>query len=93
MGYYPDGIRPASTPVNKPVWTMLQGDSWNSANQTTDINDTASGLVWKHLPRYGGSEPSSLFGGVLSAGGYVFLKYGSPVNKGAPDPELSLIHI
>ena len=87
LGYYPDGIRPASTPVNKPVWTMLQGDSWNSANQTTDINDTASGLVWKHLPRYGGSEPSSLFGGVLSAGGYVFLKYGSPVNKGAPDPE------
>ncbi len=77
LGYYPDGIVPASNPDHKSVWTALQGDSWNSANQTTDITTDKSGRAWRYVPTYGGDKPSSLYGGVLSAGGYVFLKYGS----------------
>ncbi len=77
VGYYPDGLLPASTPDNKTVWTALQGDSWNSANITTDTTTDKSGKAWSHVPTYNGSEPSSVYGGVLVAGGYVFIKYGT----------------
>ena len=86
LGYYPNGIVPTSTPDHKSVWTALQGDSWNSANQTTDLNTEDSGRAWRYLPTYNGNSPSSLYGGLLAAGGYVFLKYGSTAkttNEGA----------
>ncbi len=81
LAYYPDGILPASTPNHKTVWTAIQGDSWNSANITTSTEDAKGGKIWEYKPKYEGDLPSSLYGGILSAGGYVFLKYGTYSTK------------
>lgn len=78
MGFYPDGLIPVETPDYKSSWTSIQGDSWNSAEQTTMIETEKTGRSWKVVPRYGGPDPSSLYGGVLVARDLVIAKFGSP---------------
>ena len=79
LAYYPDGIIPVNTPEYKSSWTTLQGDSWNSANQTTTLTDQ-TGEVWDYVPKYG-PEPSGLYGGILTARDYVILKLGNSSGK------------
>ncbi|MBO4736049.1 MAG: PQQ-binding-like beta-propeller repeat protein, partial [Paludibacteraceae bacterium] len=75
LAYYPEGIIPVNTPYNKSSWTAIQGNSWNSANQTTTLSDQ-TGEVWSIVPKYG-PESSGLYGGILTARDYVILKYGN----------------
>ena len=75
LAFYPAGIVPVNTPDNKSSWVSLQGDSWNSANQTTDLTDE-TGEVWSFVPKYG-PESSGLYGGVITARDYVILKLGN----------------
>ena len=75
FAFYPEGIVPVNTPDNTSSWVMLQGDSWNSANQTTTLTEE-TGEAWKFVPRYG-PESSGLYGGVLIARDYVILKLGN----------------
>ena len=78
VAFYPEGIIPVETPEYDSSWTALQGDSWNSANQITNYTSEQTGEIWSVLPKYGGPDPSSLYGGVLVAREYVLLKFGSP---------------
>ncbi len=75
FAFYPAGIVPVNTPDNKSSWVALQGDSWNSANQTTALTDE-TGEAWKFIPKYG-PESSGLYGGVITARDYVILKLGN----------------
>ena len=76
LAFYPEGILPVCTPDNKSSMTALQKDSWNSANQTTNLSEE-TGEAWSIVPKRG-LEPSGLYGGVLTARDYVILKYGEP---------------
>jgi iron complex transport system permease protein len=77
IAYYPDGIIPVETPEYKSSWTAIQGDSWNSANQTADVETSESGIVWSIMPKYNGPDPSGLYGGVLAVRGDAILKFGN----------------
>jgi iron complex transport system permease protein len=77
VAYYPEGIIPVETPEYNSSWTTIQGDSWNSANQTTTIESEQTGEVWKYVPAYGGEDPNGLYGGALVAREYAILKFGN----------------
>ncbi|MDR3283013.1 MAG: iron chelate uptake ABC transporter family permease subunit [Candidatus Methanoplasma sp.] len=38
LGFYPDGILPSETPDYRSAWTMVLGDSANSASQTSELD-------------------------------------------------------
>ncbi len=76
MAYYPDGLVPVETPDQRSSWTSIQGDSWNSAQQTAEVVTDKTGKVWEYIPVYGGDDPLAAFGGVLSARGEAMVKYG-----------------
>lgn len=75
-GYYPAGIVPVETPEYKSSWTQHQGDAASSSTQTAVI-DEQKGQIWKHIPTYGGEEPSCVYGGSLVARDNLIVKYGS----------------
>ena len=77
LGFYPDGLIPVETPDHKSSWTAIEGDSWNSANQITIYETEKTGKSWEVMPKYGGADPSSLYGGVLVTRDIVIAKFGS----------------
>ena len=76
LGYYPEGIVPVETPDYKASWTTHQGDAESSSTQTAEISEEI-GMIWKHTPRYGGSDPSSVYGGSLVVRDNLLVKYGT----------------
>ncbi len=77
IAYYPEGLIPVVTPEHKSSWTSIEGDSWNSAMQLTEIDTEKTGKSWEYMPKYGGPDPSSLYGGVLVTRDLVIAKFGS----------------
>jgi len=57
VGFYPDGLIPVETPDARSSWTSIQGDSWNSAQQTADVTSETTGKVWEYIPTFGGGDP------------------------------------
>ena len=77
VGFYPEGIIPVETPEYRSSWTSIQGDSWNTANQTAIVDTEGRGMIWSVIPEYGGDDPCSAYGGILVARNLAILKYGS----------------
>ncbi len=82
VAYYPDGVIPVETPDYRSSWTSIQGDSWNSAQQTADVYSEETGKVWEYIPTFGGGDPVAAFGGTLSARGQAMIKYGYSAKDG-----------
>ena len=77
VAYYPAGIVPVETPEYKSSWTQHQGDARNTSVQVADIS-TETGRIWQHIPKYGGDDPSCVYGGSLVARDNLIVKYGNP---------------
>ena len=82
MAYYPEGLIPVETPDWRSSWTSLQGDSWNSAQQTAIVETDKTGMVWENIPTFGEGDPTGAYGGVLSARGMALIKYGYAAKDG-----------
>jgi iron complex transport system permease protein len=77
VGFYPEDLIPVETPDRKSSWTAIEGDSWNSANQTTEYKTDKSGRSWEVMPKFGGPDPAGLYGGVLVTRDMVIAKFGA----------------
>ncbi len=82
VGFYPDDLIPVETPDARSSWTSIQGDSWNSAQQTADVTSETTGKVWEYIPTFGGGDPVAAFAGTLSARGQAMIKYGYAAKDG-----------
>ena len=77
VAYYSAGIVPVETPDYKSSWTQHQGDARNTSTQVAKIAEER-GKVWQYIPKYGGDDPSCVYGGSLVARNNLIVKYGSP---------------
>jgi len=77
VAFYADGLVPVQTPDARSSWTSIQGDSWNSAQQTAITTTENTGEIWEHIPDMD-KESYGAYGGVLSARGQIMVKYGNP---------------
>ena len=76
LGYYPDGGTPTVNPDYKTAWTMIAGDSENSANQTVEDMGTGAKAVWQ---THGDGSQMSAYGcycGTLYVDGMAIVKTG-----------------
>ena len=74
LGFYPSGQVPTETPDNQSSWTMIMGDAQQSGAQSTTAVSSSDGtaqLSWVgRISGLGGVDAA-----VLSAQGYIFVKY------------------
>lgn len=72
VGFYPAGVKPVETPIEKSSWTMIYADAENSGNQTAEYVEDAA-TKWSHE---GDETAFGCYSGALYARGHVIVKYG-----------------
>ena len=73
VAFYPSGILPVETPIEKSSWTMIYADAENSGNQVAEFSIEAS-TYWSIE---GNETAYGCYSGALYARGHAFLKFGS----------------
>lgn len=87
LGFYPSGVVPAETPVNKTSWTMVRGDAAQSGSQTAVLGtDPPAEFEW--MDSRGGV--AGAYSCVLGADGRVFVKFGTSSGMSASKIDAAL---
>ncbi len=84
LGFYPEGIVPVETPEHRSSWTMVRGDSSNSAMQDAVLSTEKGSTAWTHS--YG--NPNYVNAVTLVEGDYVYVVAGGGYTGSMPDPAL-----
>ncbi len=74
VAFYPDGIIPVETPLQKAAWTVTAADSENSMNQTARLTNDEEYQPWY---AEGDDYAFGSYAATLSARDHVIVKYGS----------------
>ncbi|MCL2295660.1 MAG: iron chelate uptake ABC transporter family permease subunit, partial [Methanomassiliicoccaceae archaeon] len=72
LGFYPDGVAPVETPEHPTAWTMVRGDAEQRGAQDAVFIENKAETKWS-----GQFTGKGTYSAVLSAQGYVFVKYGA----------------
>ena len=73
VAFYPSGVLPVETPVEKSSWTMIYADAENSGNQIAEYSTEAE----THWSTEGNETAYGSYSSALYARGHVFIKFGS----------------
>lgn len=76
VGFYPEGSVPLETPSHRSSWTNIGGDATLSNGQTAITNSDDGSVIWSRNDE-DNSDYSGVYGSVLYADGYTFVKYGN----------------
>ncbi len=86
LGFYPDGIVPVETPSDRTSWTMIRGNSQQEGSQDTVTQSTEKMEVkWKNS-----TGTQGVYGSILYANGYAFIKYGTGAGMSATGGDAKL---
>jgi len=77
LGFYADGQVPSETPDNPSSWTMIRGDAQQNGAQDTTISNQSAVTKWSDQKQATDTMSAGVDAGVLSAQGYVFVKFNS----------------